>query len=205
MSSSRPAGGESAGRHRSSFSFYPRPIAGAMNKPLDYIFPDPPAGLDPRLLDPDRVPQHVAVQRPLGEEARAQPPAWAQGRHRGGARDDPLRLRRGGALPDHLLVLHRELEASRRRGRGADGPVRQDDARRGRRPRRGERARAHHRRPVASARGDARGVRGGLGADARQHRHDARRRRELRRAPGDPARGRRPAPSGGARGIRRCR
>ena len=32
-----------------------------MNKPLDYIFPDPPAGLDPRLLDPDRVPQHVAV------------------------------------------------------------------------------------------------------------------------------------------------
>ena len=32
-----------------------------MNKPLDYIFPDPPAGLAPRLLDPDRVPQHVAV------------------------------------------------------------------------------------------------------------------------------------------------
>ena len=32
-----------------------------MNKPLDYIFPDPPAGLDPKLLDPDRVPQHVAV------------------------------------------------------------------------------------------------------------------------------------------------
>ena len=32
-----------------------------MNKPLDYIFPDPPAGLDPRQLDPDRVPQHIAV------------------------------------------------------------------------------------------------------------------------------------------------
>ena len=32
-----------------------------MNKPLDYIFPDPPAGLDPTRLDPDRVPQHVAV------------------------------------------------------------------------------------------------------------------------------------------------
>ena len=32
-----------------------------MNKPLDYIFPDPPAGLDPTLLDADRVPQHVAV------------------------------------------------------------------------------------------------------------------------------------------------
>lgn len=32
-----------------------------MNKPLDYIFPDPPAGLDPALLDPARVPQHVAV------------------------------------------------------------------------------------------------------------------------------------------------
>ncbi len=32
-----------------------------MNKPLDYIFPDPPAGLEPARLDPDRVPQHVAV------------------------------------------------------------------------------------------------------------------------------------------------
>ncbi len=32
-----------------------------MNKPLDYIFPDPPEGLDPTLLDPERVPQHVAV------------------------------------------------------------------------------------------------------------------------------------------------
>ena len=32
-----------------------------MNKPLDYIFPDPPAGLDPTRLDPDRVPQHIAV------------------------------------------------------------------------------------------------------------------------------------------------
>ena len=32
-----------------------------MNKPLDYIFPNPPAGLDPRSLDPARVPAHVAV------------------------------------------------------------------------------------------------------------------------------------------------
>ncbi len=32
-----------------------------MNKPLDYIFPDPPEGLDPTLLDPERVPRHVAV------------------------------------------------------------------------------------------------------------------------------------------------
>ena len=32
-----------------------------MLKPLDYIFPNPPADLDPRALDPDRVPQHVAV------------------------------------------------------------------------------------------------------------------------------------------------
>ena len=32
-----------------------------MNKPLEYIFPDPPAGLDPALLDGARVPQHVAV------------------------------------------------------------------------------------------------------------------------------------------------
>lgn len=32
-----------------------------MNKPLEYIFPDPPAGLDPAQLDVERVPQHVAV------------------------------------------------------------------------------------------------------------------------------------------------
>lgn len=32
-----------------------------MLKPLDYIFPNPPEGLDPRALDPDRVPRHVAV------------------------------------------------------------------------------------------------------------------------------------------------
>ena len=32
-----------------------------MNKPLEYIFPNPPAGLDPAALDPARVPEHVAV------------------------------------------------------------------------------------------------------------------------------------------------
>lgn len=32
-----------------------------MNKSLEYIFPDPPAGLDPAQLDVERVPQHVAV------------------------------------------------------------------------------------------------------------------------------------------------
>lgn len=32
-----------------------------MRKPLDYIFPNPPAGLDPRVLDPQRIPRHVAV------------------------------------------------------------------------------------------------------------------------------------------------
>jgi undecaprenyl diphosphate synthase len=32
-----------------------------LHKPLDIIFPDPPAGLDPRTLDPARVPEHVAV------------------------------------------------------------------------------------------------------------------------------------------------
>lgn len=32
-----------------------------MKKPLDEIFPNPPAGLDPRALDPARVPEHVAV------------------------------------------------------------------------------------------------------------------------------------------------
>lgn len=32
-----------------------------MNKPLDYIFPDPPVGLDPRALDGARIPEHVAV------------------------------------------------------------------------------------------------------------------------------------------------
>lgn len=32
-----------------------------LHKPLDYIFPDPPEGLDPALLNEERVPQHVAV------------------------------------------------------------------------------------------------------------------------------------------------
>ena len=32
-----------------------------MNKPLDYIFPSPPADLDPTKLDPARSPQHIAV------------------------------------------------------------------------------------------------------------------------------------------------
>lgn len=36
-------------------------MAGAMNKSLDYIFPEPPAGLDPRALDAARIPEHVAV------------------------------------------------------------------------------------------------------------------------------------------------
>ena len=32
-----------------------------MNKPLDYIFPNPPEGLDLGALDLDNIPQHVAV------------------------------------------------------------------------------------------------------------------------------------------------
>lgn len=32
-----------------------------MNKPLDYIFPNPPEGLEPANLDLTRVPEHVAV------------------------------------------------------------------------------------------------------------------------------------------------
>lgn len=32
-----------------------------MRKPLEHIFPKPPADLDPKALDPDRVPRHVAV------------------------------------------------------------------------------------------------------------------------------------------------
>ena len=32
-----------------------------MNKPLDYIYPNPPLGLDPRVLDLERIPQHVAI------------------------------------------------------------------------------------------------------------------------------------------------
>lgn len=32
-----------------------------LHKPLDVIFPNPPGGLDPRALDPERVPAHVAV------------------------------------------------------------------------------------------------------------------------------------------------
>ena len=33
----------------------------SLNKPLDYIFPNPPADLDPTRLDPAAVPEHVAV------------------------------------------------------------------------------------------------------------------------------------------------
>ncbi|WP_165045030.1 isoprenyl transferase [Adlercreutzia sp. ZJ138] len=32
-----------------------------MNKPLDYIFPNPPVGLNPKALDISAIPQHVAV------------------------------------------------------------------------------------------------------------------------------------------------
>ena len=32
-----------------------------MSKPLDYIYPNPPEGLDPTALDLDRIPQHVAI------------------------------------------------------------------------------------------------------------------------------------------------
>ncbi len=32
-----------------------------LNKPLDYIFPSPPGGLDPEKLDLSRVPEHVAI------------------------------------------------------------------------------------------------------------------------------------------------
>ena len=32
-----------------------------MRRPLDYIFPAPPAGLDPAALDQSRIPRHVAV------------------------------------------------------------------------------------------------------------------------------------------------
>ena len=32
-----------------------------MNKDLNYIFPDPPEGVDPRALDPERIPESVAI------------------------------------------------------------------------------------------------------------------------------------------------
>lgn len=32
-----------------------------MRQPLEHVFPDPPSGLDPRKLDQDNVPAHVAV------------------------------------------------------------------------------------------------------------------------------------------------
>ena len=32
-----------------------------MNKPLDYIFPDPPEDADPAQLDVQRIPRHIAV------------------------------------------------------------------------------------------------------------------------------------------------
>ena len=32
-----------------------------MRQPLEYIFPDPPMGIDPKALDQSRIPRHVAV------------------------------------------------------------------------------------------------------------------------------------------------
>ena len=32
-----------------------------MRKPLDYIFPDPPSGVDPQALNQNAIPRHVAV------------------------------------------------------------------------------------------------------------------------------------------------
>ena len=31
-----------------------------MRQPLEYIFPDPPMGIDPKALDQSRIPRHVA-------------------------------------------------------------------------------------------------------------------------------------------------
>lgn len=32
-----------------------------MRQPLEYIFPDPPEGLDPKQLDQNRIPRHIAI------------------------------------------------------------------------------------------------------------------------------------------------
>ena len=85
-----------------------------MNKDLDYIFPDPPEGVDPRALDPERIPESVAII--MDGNGR-----WAKKRalnrlkgHKAGARGHSLRVGSWGALSDHLLVFHGELEAARR-------------------------------------------------------------------------------------------
>ena len=97
-----------------------------MNKPLDIIFPNPPSGLAPEALDAARIPEHIAVI--MDGNGR-----WAKKRalnrlkgHKAGieAVRETIRERSWRSLPDHLLVLDRELEAPSRGSRRAYGSVR---------------------------------------------------------------------------------
>lgn len=92
-----------------------------MRQPLEYIFPDPPMGIDPKALDQSRIPRHVAVI--MDGNGR-----WAKKRalnrlrgHKAGieAVRETIRCANdcGVELPHHLFVLHRELEASEGRGK----------------------------------------------------------------------------------------
>ena len=100
-----------------------------MNKTLDYIFPNPPKGLDPAALDPQAIPEHVAVI--MDGNGR-----WAKKRalnrlkgHKAG-----IEAVRETIRSHHLFILNRELEAPSGRGHWPDGPVRQDHAGGGRWP-----------------------------------------------------------------------
>ena len=66
-----------------------------MNKPLDYIFPNPPEGLDLGALDLDNIPQHVAVimdGNGRWAKKRAMTRLKGQGRYRSGSRNHSLRF-----------------------------------------------------------------------------------------------------------------
>ena len=102
------------------------------HKPIDEMFPNPPAGLDAHALREDAVPQHVAVI--MDGNGR-----WAKKRalnrlkgHKAGiaaVRELIRAASDGRSLPYHLFFFDGKLETSRRRSRGLDGPVRQNHAR----------------------------------------------------------------------------
>ena len=100
-----------------------------MRQPLEYIFPDPPMGIDPKALDQSRIPRHVAVI--MDGNGR-----WAKKRalnrlrgHKAGieAVRETIRCANDCGV-DYLtiFVLHRELETSEGRGKRPDGVVRQN-------------------------------------------------------------------------------
>ena len=90
------------------------------HKPIDEMFPNPPAGLDAHALREDAVPQHVAVI--MDGNGR-----WAKKRAL-----NRLKGHKAGIAAVRELIRaasDAKLETSRRRSRGFDGPVRQNHAR----------------------------------------------------------------------------